>query len=323
MKFITGANGRIGNVLVKELNKRGEKVKIFVRRESDLSSLEGCKYEISYGDIKDIDSLRNAISEGDEVFHLAGFINISDYNEKKTFDINVAGTENIIKVCLEKNVKRLLHTSSIHAFSIQNEEVINEQTPLCNKEKRGIYDVTKAKATCGILEAVRKSNLNAVVVCPTGVIGPYDYRPSFFGKAMISSVKTGLRATVEGAYDYVDVRDVALGMILAFEKGRAGEVYILGGERITMKEYFDFLKELTGIKTETRTISKGLAMVYAKVKSFFDRKSDITPYSLETLLSNSNISHEKATRELGYKPRSVKESLKDQYEWFLKRGMIK
>lgn len=324
MILVTGANGRIGNVLVKELIKRGEKLKIFVRKSSDLKSLKECKCEIVYGDILDVASLERALEGVDTVFHLAGHINITFYDKDLTFDTNIKGTKNIINICLKKNIQ-LIYTSSIHAFAAYD-EVIDENTPFCvdTKEKRGIYDCSKALATKEILEAIKKG-LKAIIVAPTGVIGPYDYTPSFFGSSMVQLLNSGLSSTVAGKYDYVDVRDVVWGILKAYEKKKFGEIYILSGGILDMNEFVEYLREFKGEKglKPLKLIKYGTARFIGFILTLFNKKSTITPYSIATLNSHSNISHQKATKELGYNPRDLKESLYDQYIWFKENGYLK
>ncbi len=320
MILITGATGRIGNVLLRELSKTNNSIRILIRKTSDLSPIKDLKFERIYGDILDYNSVKKAVSGCKSVFHLAGNINISNKNKDLTFETNIKGTKNIIKACEQANVKRLLYTSSIHAFQAPKDgNTISEDTPLCdNDSSRGVYDQSKALATKEIL----RSNLNATIVCPTGVIGPYDFRPSFFGQGMIDSIKNRLKTSVPGAYDYVDVRDVVNGIISAMSKGRKKQLYILGGEKLPMKEYFRCLQEFTGIHGIVKTLKYENAILLGRLLNFFSNRSSITPYSIETLMSNSNISHQKATKELGFLPRSVKDSLFDQYNWFKQNKYI-
>lgn len=323
MVLVTGANGRIGNVLVKELIKKGIEVKALVRKTSDLKSLKGCNCEIVYGDILNIDELEKHFDGIETVFHLAGHINISFYDKNKTYNTNINGTKNIIDICLKKKIN-LIYTSSIHAFATQD-KIITEESPLCidTDEKRGIYDCSKALATKEILAAMGKG-LRAIIVAPTGVIGPFDYEPSFFGAGMIQSIKSGLSYTVGGKYDYVDVRDVVNGMISAYLLKKYDNIYILSGEILDMKTYIKYLREFVGEKKfrPLRIIKQGLATFMGGIMGFFNRKSTITPYSISTLNSNCDISHEKATKDLGYNPMSLKKSLHDQYIWFKENGYL-
>ncbi len=318
MKLVTGATGRIGNVLVKRINKLGERVKVLVRKGSNLKALEGCNCEYVYGDILDTSTFENSLSDVDSIFHLAGHINISAYNKDLTYDTNIQGTKNIVELCVALDIP-LVYTSSIHAIaSPTDDSVITEETSFCidTDERRGIYDCSKAYATKAILEGI-KNGLKAIIVHPTGVTGPYDFKPSYFGLSIIDSIKSGLKVSIEGAYDYVDVRDVVWGILKAFELKKFGERYILSGEILSIKDMILYLREFEGLTNlpEVKLMSLNMSLLYASIASFFNRKSRITPYSVKTLNSNCNISHNKATKELGYEPMGVKQSLYDQYTW--------
>ena len=320
MILVTGATGRIGNVLVHSLVEGNDCVRVLIRKTSNLNPLKNLNIQKVYGDILDYDSVKKAVRGCKYVYHLAGHINISNKNKELTFNTNIQGTKNILKACEEEKITKLLHTSSIHAFEAKNnQEVIDENTPLCdNDDSRGIYDRSKAIATREVL----KSDINSVIVCPTGVVGPYDYRPSFFGKGMIDSIKSKLKISVPGAYDYVDVRDVVKGMICAMDRGIKKEIYLLGGEQLSMINYFKFLQKFTGITGTIKTLKYDSAIVLGKFLDIFSNKSSITPYSIDTLMSNSNISHKKAKDKLGYNSRSIEKSIFDQYIWFKKNGYI-
>jgi dihydroflavonol-4-reductase len=323
MILVTGANGRVGNVLVKELESRGYKVKVFVREKSDLTSLEGCNCDYAYGDILKRDTIAKALVGVDVVFHLAGFINISPKDRDITMKVNIEGTKNIADLCLEKNVP-LIYSSSIHAIDApEDNSLITEDTPLATnlQESRGAYDYSKAIATEYILEQGKKG-LKYIVFHPTGIIGPYDYEPSFFGSGMISLIKSGIKFNIGGKYDYVDVRDVVGAMIEGYEKEKWGERYILSGGVLDMKEYISYIKEFTNIYTITKIIGFNLSLLLGNIVFLFKPKGQITPYSVKTLYSNSNVSHAKATKEIEYAPISVKESLKDQYNWFKEKGYL-
>lgn len=320
MILVTGATGRIGNVLVHSLVKGSDSVRVLIRKSSNLNPIKDLNIQQVYGDILDYDSVKKAVSGCKYVYHLAGHINISNKNKELTYSTNIQGTKNILKACEEEKVTKLLHTSSIHAFEAKSDgEVIDENTPLCDSDdSRGIYDRSKAIATKEVL----KSKVNSVIVCPTGVVGPFDFRPSFFGKGMIESIKSKLKISVPGEYDYVDVRDVVNGMISAMQKGENKEIYLLGGEKLTMLDYFKLLQKLTGIKGSIKTLKFESAILLGKFLNFFSNRSSITPYSIETLMSNSNISHIKAQKKLGFNPRSIEKSIYDQYIWFKKNRYI-
>jgi len=323
MKLVTGATGRVGIVLVRELNKRGEKVKVLVREGSNTKDLESFNCEFVYGDILDVGKWEAHLDDVDTIFHLAAHINISSKKKDFTFDTNIQGTKNIVDICLKRNIV-MVYASSIHALSAPKDgSLITEETPFVtdSNEKRGIYDYSKSYATKYVLEKT-KEGLKAIIVHPTGIIGPYDFRPSLFGQGMIDSIKSGLKLTTGGKFDYVDVRDVVWGMLRVLELEKFGERYILSSEQLSMEEYIKYLKEFTSIQANTKIYGYTGSLLLAYVSSFFNKESQITPYGVKTLYSNSNISHEKASRELGYTPRSVRDSLFDQYMWFKLNGYL-
>lgn len=323
MKLITGATGRVGIALVRELNTRGEKVKVLVREGSNTKELEQFNCEFVHGDILEVDKWESSLEDIDSIFHLAAHINISSKKKDFTFDTNIQGTKNIADLCLRKEIV-MVYASSIHALSAPSDgSTITEQTTFVtdSKERRGIYDYSKSYATKYVLEKANEG-LKAIIVHPTGIIGPYDFRPSLFGQGMIDSVKSGLKLTTGGKFDYVDVRDVVWGMLKALELEKYGERYILSGEQLSMEEYVNYLKEFTGIQSNTKILGYTSSLLLAYISSILNKDSQITPYGVKTLYSNSNISHEKSTKELGYNPRSVKESLFDQYTWFKLNGYL-
>ena len=172
-----------------------------------------------------------------------------------------------------------------------------------------------------VLNAVHKG-MDAVIVCPTGVIGPYDFRRSELGQLILDCVEQKPMLYVDGAYDFVDVRDVAQGLFLAGEKGRCGESYILSGERVAVLDIIKIVQEVLGRRLFRLKIPFSLARFTANLTPLYYRLSHVKPrfttYSLATITSNSYISYAKAKLELGYFPRPLRESLADTVKWFIK-----
>jgi dihydroflavonol-4-reductase len=321
MILVTGATGHIGNVLVRELVARGERVRVLVQPGDDITPLEGLEVERCTGDVLDMDSLKAAMADVEYVYHLAGMISLMPDQWEKLYQVNVVGTRNVIQACRECGVKRLVYTSSIHAIVPSPHGLATDETrPFDPAQAVGEYDRSKAMATLEVLEACRQG-LDAVIVCPTGVIGPYDFRLSEMGSLLLDGWKHRRHIILDGAYDFVDVRDVVEGMRLACERGRAGEYYILSGERITIREIFQTVAEIKGELVDFVKIPIRLAKAAAHFAPFYyrmtKRKPRFTPYSLKTVLSNSHIRSEKARHELGYRPRSIRESIADTINWFL------
>jgi dihydroflavonol-4-reductase len=183
----------------------------------------------------------------------------------------------------------------------------------------GEYDRSKAAASLEVQNAAL-AGLDAVIVCPTGVIGPYDFRGSEMGEVIRGAAEAKPMFYVEGAYDFVDVRDVADGLIAAAGQGRRGESYILGGHKISVRYLLETVREVTGRAFSSIKIPFSLAEFAAKFTPWYYRqtkaKPRFTPYSLEVLQSNADISHRKAERELGFEPRPVIETIADTVRWF-------
>jgi len=326
MVVVTGATGHIGNVLVRELLSRGENVRTPIPPYEDTKPLEGLRVEMVEGDVVNIDSLMQAFKGSDVVYHLAGVISILPGKKELLHQVNVVGTRNVAEACLKTDVRRLVYTSSIHAVrEPPHGTVIDETCPYDPENVLGDYAKCKAQATLEVLKGVERG-LDAVIVCPTGVIGPYDYKPSEMGQLLIDSVSKKLKAYIDGAYDFVDVRDVAIGLILACEKGHSGESYILSGEQITVRDLLLMVEEITGVKAPSFKIPVWLARTVGTLATIYycltRTKPLFTTYSVDVLASNSLISSEKARRELGFSPRPLREAVADAIQWFRQNGRI-
>jgi dihydroflavonol-4-reductase len=324
--LVTGATGHIGNVLVRDLLALGEKVRALVLPGEDLRSLEGLKLEVAVGDILDPLSLEIALEDVDLVFHLAGIITIMPGENALVQRVNVEGTRNVLAVAKRMGVRRLVYTSSIHAIQRAPEGItIDENLPFDPLNPAGEYDRTKALATLAVLDSIGEG-LDAVIVCPTGVIGPFDYRGSEMGRLIEECAESKPQIYIDGAYDFVDVRDVSNGMILASEKGKSGECYILSGERVTVKQIMDMVQSATGSRFTRIKIPLWLASFFALFTPFYYRLSGIkprfTPYSLKTITDNSVISNAKARLELGFNPRPLSLSIKDTVKWLFEKKRL-
>ena len=320
MWLVTGATGHIGNVLVRRLLERGEKVRALILPGESVESLSGLPVEAAEGDVLNFDSLFKPFEGIRGVFHLAGIISIMPGTNHVVRRVNVEGTKNILRMARERKVRKLVYTSSIHAIRRVEDGIIDESLPYDPENPYGEYDRAKAEATLEVQQAAR-SGLEAVIACPTGVIGPYDFRGSLMGSVIRTAAETKPTLYVDGAYDFVDVRDVADGLIAASKNGRRGESYILSGQRITVRYLLETVREITGRHFFQMKVPFDLAKLAAAFTPMYYNLSRatprFTPYSLEVLRSNANISHAKATRELGYHPRSLYESIKDTVKWFL------
>jgi dihydroflavonol-4-reductase len=318
--LVTGATGHIGNVLVRELLEHGEKVRVIMPPFEDDLPLKGLDVEAVPGDVTKKETLVNACRGIDTVYHLAGIISISSGRNDLIYKVNVGGTENIIEACMETGVKRLVYTSSIHALNEPPHGIVIDET--CNFDPNNVigeYGKCKARASLKVQDAVGRG-LDAVLVCPTGVIGPYDFKISEMGQLILDFIRRKLRAYLDGAYDFADVRDVARGMRLAGKRGIKGETYILSGEQVTVPQLMKILEESTGVKRPTFKVPRWLARTAGQAAPIYYRliksKPLFTAYSVDVLASNSLVTSAKARRDLGYTTRPAHESISDAVNWF-------
>ena len=327
MIVITGATGHLGNVLVRKLVKCNTKIRVLVLPEEDVSSLEGLEVEKIEGNVCSPDSLRKAFKGADTVYHCAGIISILPGQQKKLFRVNVTGTQNVVNMCLEEKVKRLVYISSIHALSEPEKGIVIDESRRFDPENvLGEYSRSKALGTLEVIKGIERG-LDAVILCPSGIIGPYDYHISEMGKLIVDFFKGKVKAYVGGAYDFVDVRDVAEGLIFACNQGKKGECYILSGHHISVSKILKYLERLSGKKAPEIKLPYWMARAFGVINvlycSLINTRPLFTPFSIDVLASNSLISCRKAEGKFGYSPRSVYESLKDAVDWFKEKGIIK
>ena len=324
---VTGATGHIGNVLVRKLYERGYQVVAFVLKNDNIDIFKGLNIEYKYGDVNDIESLENAFLGADVVFHLAGIIEIGNGNKAKMYKVNVEGTKNVVDVCKKVGVKKLVYTSSVHAIKEKPKgEVIEETNEFSSKFVKGTYAKTKAEATKYVLDA-QDEKLDVIITHPSGVIGPYEYKRSNLGQLIIDCYYKKMKAYLDGGYNFVDVRDVADGLVLALEKGRPGQCYILAGHYVSIKELMKYVEDITHVPAPKFKIARWFAYatgflseIYYKIMK---QKPLFTSYSVYTTGTNSNFSIQKAQKELGYNPRPIKETMEDTINWLKEEGIIK
>ncbi len=327
MIVVTGANGFLGNNLVRQLLDRQLKVRCMVRPTSDLSSLADLDVETVTGDLRDPASLLQAFRGAEQVYNLAGVIAIAPGRERLMSEVNAEGAARVAEACLAANVRRLCHVSSCHALKLppHPEDVFDERQPF-DPEMRMIYGRTKALGALAVLEAHHSQGLDAVVACPTGIVGPRDFRPSEMGATIADYARGRLAAITPGGYDFVDVRDVASGLIALADQGRSGEYYLLSGQQVSISWLVTELSKLLGERSKPRPVGGPLLYLIADLVTVASRlagaRPRITRDALDTLLSNANFTHAKATADVGYQPRALAESLSDAVAWFRASGRI-
>ena len=320
--IITGANGFLGNNIIRKLEQeKNSEIRAFVLKGESIKSLENLKCKIYYGDVTKKESLASVFenTEGKEVFviHCAGIVYIKSKYNPLVYNVNVNGTKNIIDKVLNINAK-LVYISSVHAIP-ECDGVITETVDFDPNRVEGLYAKTKAEAAKYVMDAVKTKNLNACIIHPSGIIGPNDYGNSHLTE-LVKEVASGkLFACVKGGYDFVDVRDVADGVINACNKNTKGECYILSNKYITIKELSDIICDCAKRKKINIVLPIWIAKIFALFFEIYYNLKKQTPlftkYSLYTLSSNANFSNKKAKEELNFKNRDMIDTIKDTIKW--------
>ncbi|PWM39548.1 MAG: dihydroflavonol 4-reductase [Clostridiales bacterium] len=320
MIIITGASGHLGNTLIRTLKNRDYLIRGLILPHEKANLLPGVEY--INGDVRDRESLRKLFKDTDQfetyVIHTAGIVDISEQVTPQLYEVNVNGTRNMIALCKKYHVKRLVYVSSVHAIADHNRDtVIHEADHFSADEVVGGYAKTKAAATQAVLDAAEQG-LNAVVVHPSGILGPYDQSGNHLVQMVNDYILGHLPACVKGGYDFVDVRDVADGCIRAMEKGRSGECYILSNRHYEIRDVLKMVQKVYGgrrLPVLPMWMARAAApfmQAYAKMKKV---RPLYTRYSLFALSSNDKFSHDKATIELGYRPRDLFQTIRDTVIW--------
>ncbi len=317
--LVTGATGHLGTCLTAELLRRGEHVRVLVRPGRGSLVLQDA--EAVEGDVAREDTLAPFFDRAGvdcvTLLHCAALITIASKEDRRVWDVNVNGTENMMRLARQAGVERVVYVSSVHAIPERPlGETICEVDTFSPHLVHGQYARSKAAAAQRALAHAREG-LNVSIVHPSGIIGPGDHgRRNHMVRTIRAMASGRIPVSMEGGYDFVDVRDVVDGILACEEHGRAGECYILSGHYVKVKELFNTICRLKGRRENKIELPHGLVRRIAPLAERLsllagDRSPLLTPYSVYTLHTNGRFSHEKASRLLGYRPRGLLESIRD------------
>lgn len=317
---VTGASGFVGVNLVEQLHRTGWTVRVVEHRRRGGRGIDGIERVVA--DVRDLRSLETAFADVDVVFHLAARISLLS-RDPEAWDVNVHGPAAVGAAALAQGVHRVVHCSSVHAFDLaRSHDGLDEQSPRATTPDRPIYDRSKAAGERALQEVIDEG-LDAVIVNPTGIIGPIDPGPSRMNRILRKASEGRLRLVVTGAFDWVDVRDVVAGLVAAVEHGRTGENYLLPGHRASPMYLATFAAHLTGHHGPWVAVPLPLARWVAPVGEQICRALGtdvVTPASLGPLRDDPRVDGSKAARELGHAPRPLDETVRDLVRWFESTG---
>lgn len=327
MRVITGASGHIGGVLARTLIERDDARTvraIFRKRRGTAADLD---VKWVNGDILDKESLITAFTGAEIVFHLAAVVSIDPGRAREIHTANVSGTRNVVEAALECGVRRLVHFSSIQAYNqYPLDEVLDERRDSADGLRHDAYDRSKAASEVEVRRGIDRG-LDAVILNPTGVIGPFDGGPSHLGQFFLDLHRRKIPAQIAGGFDCVDVRDVVDAAVVAETQARCGENYLLSGGWHSMRNLALLSQQVTGVAVPRLVLPMFVARFWAPFQVVLDRSRGrrplYTPAALRAMSgSNRRISSAKAQAELGFRSRPLADSVRDTYRWFDERGML-
>jgi dihydroflavonol-4-reductase len=330
--LVTGAGGHLAAALMRLLTPLDGEVRGLLLPSEAAPDMKNVDFY--RGDVTKKETLTSffTVPDGCEavVFHLAGLISIESAIPPRLYDVNVNGVKNVLAMCREHSVRRLVYVSSVHAIpELPGRATMREVDAYSPELVKGAYAKTKAEASEAVLEAA-KQGLDAVIVQPSGILGPYDLGRNYLVQMIADYLSGKLPAGVDGGYDFVDVRDVAMGCLLAAEKGVSGESYILSNRYCTIRDLFGYICLAARRRRKPCVpiwLARAAAPLIESAGRTLHKRPLYTRYSLHTLTNGGLFSHDKATRELGFSPRDLKTTVADTVRWLLdsrkKPGMAK
>jgi len=325
---VTGASGLVGGNLALELLRQGHAVRAIRRSVASTAHLEGEPIEWAAADLDDVAALTAAFDGADVVFHCAALVSILRRVTPELTRANVDGTRNVIAAMRAARVPRLVHCSTVGAVGLTETGVPCDETARWNFAEHGLddgYVTTKQRAEEVVRDAVR-AGLDAVIVNPTYMLGPYDAKPSS-GKMILGVVLRQAPGFSSGRNNFVDVRDVARGMVLAWQKGRTGERYILGGDNLSYEEAFARIAQVAGVPPLTWRVPRAAALVAGLAGDLQHRLTGKEPLITTNSVrwgycTTFQFSSAKAARELGYAHGPLDPAIADAIAWFRARGTL-
>jgi dihydroflavonol-4-reductase len=318
--LITGATGFVGGAVARALVHRGIDVRVLARAGADLQNLQGMTVERVEGDLRDQDSLRRALTGCGQLYHIAAHYALWAKDPSIFYDVNVTGTKTLLEAARDVGTERIVYCSTIGAIGLPPEGGLGtEETPVSLEQMAGHYKRSKYLAEQEVLK-LAKAGLPVVIVNPSAPVGIGDVKPTPTGQIIVDFMKGRMPAYIETGMNIVDVDDVAIGHLLAMEKGRIGERYILGAANLMLREVLEILSRLTGVKAPTIKLPRlailPLAYVNRWIADFTGRPPRIPLEGVKMAKYKMHYDCSKAIRELGIPQTPPEVALEKAVQWF-------
>jgi dihydroflavonol-4-reductase len=326
INFVTGATGFVGSHVVRRLLARGESVRVLVRPASVTRAIEGLAVERVYGDLRDAFSLREVLRGVQRVYHVAADYRLWARDPKEIYESNVSGTKNLLAAAGEEGVERFIYTSSVATIAVHRPGLLpNEATETRLEEMIGHYKRSKFLAEQEALDAA-KAGLPVVIVNPTTPVGPNDWKPTPTGKIILDFLRGKMPAYIDTGLNLVPAEDAAEGHILAGERGRIGERYILGGKNMTLKEILAALARITGRAAPRVRLPYAVAYAAGVIENAFARMARREPQipldGVRMARHTMFVDGSKAPREIGFSTGSIEAALERAVRWYEENGYV-
>jgi len=326
--LLTGANGFIGSAVMRCLLEAGHDIRAVVRPGNDRRNLVGMPVEVVEGDLQDKTSLVKAVRGCNVVFHVAADYRLWIPDPDNMYQTNVTGTRDLMLASAETGVEKIVYTSSVAVLGVNNDGTpANEDTPMAVEDMIGHYKRSKYLAEKEVIKLVDEYNLPAVIVNPSTPLGPRDIRPTPTGSIVVETLNDRMPAYVDTGLNIAHVDDVAKGHLLAFEKGKIGQRYILGGENLSLQTILGIICELSNRKPPSIKLPHNLILPIAWCMERWAAISKKDPRATvdEIRMSRKRMyySSDKAVEELGYQFRPAQDAIRDAIEWFIKNDYCK
>jgi len=323
--LVTGAAGFLGSHVTRQLVARGEDVRVLMRPSSTNRAIADLPLEYVTGDLRDPASLDRAMQGVQRVFHVAADYRLWARRKREIYDSNVGGTKNVLEAAKRAGVEKLIYTSTVATIAVDRPQPPNESTNARLEEMVGHYKRSKWMAEQEALGAA-KAGLPVVVVMPTTPVGPWDWKPTPTGKIILDFLNGKMPGYVETGLNFVGVEECAAGHLMAAEKGKVGERYLLGGENLTLKAMLDTLSTITGLPQVRLKIPHGLALGVAYANTVFSRLIGRAPgipvEGVKIARHMMFVDCSRAQQELGFNAGPVAAALERAVRWYEANGYI-